>query len=102
MEATHMKVAALNQLATELVGDGKKQNVFFVTLKGNVVLIALDFDQAYGCWRSLANTRVECALEDRQTGTIASAGIQKFDLNDNTVRKDWEVIDSSRMFGFRS
>ena len=32
-----MKVAELNKLATELVGDGKKQNVFFVTVKGNVV-----------------------------------------------------------------
>jgi hypothetical protein len=97
VEATTVKVKELNQLATEMVGDGKKQNTFFVSVKGNVVLIALDFAQAYGYWRSLANTRVESILEDRQTGTIADAGYLD---EENPTR--WEVNDASRQFGFRS
>lgn len=92
-----MKVKKLNDLATEMVGDGKKKNVFFVTVKGDVVLIAVDFAQAYGYWRSLANTRVQCMLEDRQTGVLADAGY----LNEEQPHR-WEVHDDTRAFGFRS
>ncbi len=92
-----MKVKQLNELASSMVGDGKRQNTFFVTVKGNVVLIALNFAQAYGYWRSLANTRVESMLEDRVTGVIAEAG-----YSDEEKPTLWHVWDDSRNFGFRS
>jgi len=100
-----MKVKALNQLATEMVGDGKKQNVFFVTKEGNVVLIALDFNLAYHTWQGLAFSHIESALEDRATGIIASAGMEpQYDekTDDFTGPERWEVRDDSRTFGFRS
>ncbi len=93
-----MRVKRLNELASEMVGDGKKQNTFFVTMKGNVVMIALDFSQAHNYWRSIANTRVESALEDRQTGVIASAGMEP----SYTGPIRWIVCDDSLTFGFRS
>jgi hypothetical protein len=100
-----VKIKQLNQLATEMVGDGKKQNVFFVTAKANVVLIAIHFETAYQYWRSLANARQESALEDRQTGVICSAGMEpQYDskTDDFTRPIEWEVRDDSRLFGFRS
>lgn len=97
----------LNALASEMVGDGKSPNVFFVTEKGNVKLIAIEFQKAYTYWRHLASgypKRVECALEDRKTGIIASAGMEpqyEEKTDDFTGPEGWEVRDDSRMFGFR-
>jgi hypothetical protein len=90
-------IKQLNTLARNMVGDGQKPNVYFVTVQGNSVLIATDFAQAYGYWRSLANSRTESALEDRQIGVIADAGY----LNEGAPTR-WEVRDDSRHFGLRS
>lgn len=69
-----MKHKALNALATEMVGDGKSGNLFFVTDQGNVVTVSGDFKVAYGHWKQLAARRplIESALEDRHHGVIAS------------------------------
>ena len=95
-----MKVNELNALATQLVGDCKTPNVFFVTLKGDTILVAVDFAQAYGYWRSLANTRKECMLEDRMTGVICEAG-PVYDDNDKPKPGTFQRRDDARHFGFR-
>ena len=99
-----MKIKALNQLATEMVGDGKKQNVFFVCEQGNVVMITTDFDAAHSFWQNLACTRVDSTIEDRQTGVICSAGPERDEDGDvlTGTKYRWEVRDDSKHFGFRS
>jgi hypothetical protein len=64
----------LNQLASELVGDGKSPNLYFVTDGGSVLTVTLDGRLAYQHWRALAarRPRVDCALEDRETGVLCS------------------------------
>jgi hypothetical protein len=67
------KVKQLNKLATEMVGDGGKTNVFFVSLAGNIRMITTDFHEAYEYWKSfntILYSNVETALEDRKWGTI--------------------------------
>lgn len=68
------KVEALDALPREMVGDGKRPNVFFVTDEGHIALISLDFEISYLFWKTLAARRplIESALEDRLTGVIAS------------------------------
>ena len=92
-----MKIVELNELATKMVGDGKSPEVYFVTVKGNTILVATDAALVYGYWRSLASTRVECTLESRKIGTIADAGY--IDQDTPTV---WQVRDDSKRFGLRS
>ena len=64
--------ATLDNLAREMVGDGKSPNTFFVTLAGKVVLVTTDWEQAYDAWRRVEkrNQDKESALEDRKWGTI--------------------------------
>jgi len=100
-----MKVEALNKLASEMVGDNGRTNVFFVTYEGNVVMITMLFEAAYTLWSNLKNAHKDCTLEDRKTSVIAEAGLRpqfnpKTDNFDGPI--DWEVRDDSRHFGFRS
>lgn len=69
-----MRIEALEALASEMVGDGQEPNWFFVTLQGDVVGVTQDFESAYSQWDRLSrqSPRVECALEDRLTGVLAS------------------------------
>ena len=69
-----MRVKLLNDLARELVGDGKRPNLYFVTDQGDTVLIASDLEIAREAWGKLAARYPlqECALEDRLYGVIAS------------------------------
>ena len=65
----------LNALATELVGDGRKPNLYFVSdNKGDCIMVTQDAQAAYDKWRELAAMRPlsECNLEDRLTGTICT------------------------------
>jgi hypothetical protein len=62
----------LNQLASELVGDGKSPNLYFVTEAGRVLTVTTDGRTAYLQWRALANRRIECGLEDREHGVVCS------------------------------
>ena len=67
-----MKIKELNKLATEMVGDSGKPNVFFVSLEGNVQMVTTDFWQAYDYWKSLTPrlSGKETMLEDRKYGVI--------------------------------
>lgn len=63
----------LEEMAREMVGDGKEPDLFFVGLEGNVVSISLNFATAYDEWIRLSRgNRRETVLEDRWFGTIAS------------------------------
>jgi hypothetical protein len=88
MEATHMQSKELNRLATELVGDSQKPNLYFVSIEGNITLVTSEFDTAYDMWRYLPRD-IETALEDRLTGCLASTapiedGSSKLITHDDT------------------
>jgi hypothetical protein len=70
--ANPRRIPALEDMARDMVGDGKSPNLFFVTDRGAVVSVNRDFDVAYSQWQDLERAGAECALEDRKTGTIAS------------------------------
>jgi hypothetical protein len=100
-----MKIKELNQLAIQMVGDNKTPNVFFVTVKGNTELVTPQFEIAYDYWQANAWSRIESMVEDRKTGVICSAGMEKqydHETDDFTKPAVWEVRDDSRTFGFRS
>lgn len=60
-------------MARDMVGDGKTPDLFFVSVAGNIVTVSLDFQSAYEEWRVRSRgNRVETSLEDRLYGTIAS------------------------------
>ena len=68
------KIKRLQTLASDLVGDGKNPNLFFVTEQGITVTVTRDFDMAYRQWETMAHTypHIECALEDRKFGVICA------------------------------
>jgi hypothetical protein len=84
------KIEALENLARTMVGDGRNPDLFFVTDQGVVVTITRDKDVAYDHWRQLAarSPRLECALENRQFGVLASVEPSGTDENKLIVRFD--------------
>lgn len=84
------KIDVLETMARDMVGDGKSPNLFFVTDQGVVTLVARNGDDAYTAWSRLAtrSPRVECALEDRQTGVLASIEPETDEPNARLVRLD--------------
>lgn len=97
------KIKELDKLATEMVGDGGKPNLFFVTQKGKVTTVTRHFEVAHREWRKFAMQRMESMLEDRRTGVIASAGVEPTyseksgDFNGPEV---WQIHDDSIHFKF--
>lgn len=69
-----VRFECLEQLARELIGDGKTPDLFFVTDGGNVVTITADYRVARIHWERLRARYPlqECALENRTYGVIAS------------------------------
>jgi len=65
-----MRIALVEGLASQLVGDGQEPNVYFVSVKGECELITIHGDVAYDYWLHLPRN-VETSLEDRLTGTLA-------------------------------
>lgn len=65
----------LEELARTMVGDGQTPDLFFITQKGVVVAVDVDPEAAYSRWRQCQHGKrgpVECALENRTYGVIAS------------------------------
>lgn len=86
------RVRELEDLARKMVGDGKKPNLFFVSLDGNIILISRDFETAYGEWKKHATRRnAETALEDRLWGVIASVEPESDDPGSRFVLFDDSV-----------
>lgn len=65
-------IKALQDLASEMVGDGQEPNMFFVSKQGVVVMVVDDFYAARNYWHGLLFENVECCVEDRLWGVIAS------------------------------
>ena len=68
------KIEVLEELARNIIGDGKTPDVFFVSDNGTIVTITTDFPTAYFAWESLKNAypQRECALENRTWGVICA------------------------------
>ena len=66
-----MRIQELERMASKMIGDGKSPDLFFVTQKGDVQLIAQDFRVAYRYWKSLPRN-CESSLESRGFGCIGS------------------------------
>lgn len=92
------KIEALQKLASELVGDGKSPDLFFVTDEGVTVTVTRSFDTAYQEWQSLSSRypRIESALENRTFGVIASVE------PDEDGSKRLIIIDDSDTFKKRA
>ena len=81
-------IIKLQSLASELVGDGDKNNLYFVSLNGIIQTVTNDFGVAYRHWRGLPRNQ-ESALEDRQYGVICSISPKEenknqFETEDNS------------------
>lgn len=86
-----MKIKALEQYASEKIGDGKSPNLYFVSEgKLGVVLITRFFDVAYKYWFGLSRVK-ETSLEDRKFGVICSTERCKGPIR-------FETIDNSSLF----
>lgn len=71
------KKGAMDELATQMVGDNKNPNTFFVSVKNSVTLITTDFNIACDYFRRMVKHRYtqenwEVTLEDRKWGVICS------------------------------
>lgn len=68
------KIAELEKLASDMVGDGQTPDLFFVTDRGGVVTVTTDFEVACLAWEKLRDRYplTECALENRHHGVVAS------------------------------
>lgn len=68
------QIAELETMARTMVGDSKSPNLYFVTDQGVVTLVTRDIKIGHKAWSDLArrSPRIECALEDRKTGVLAS------------------------------
>jgi len=68
------KINELEALASNLIGDGQSPNLYFVTDRGVVVTVTRSFEVAREEWKQLSrrSPRLECALEDRKVGVLAS------------------------------
>ena len=89
------RIPQLEEMARTMVGDGKAPNLFFVSRKGVILTVTRNYRHAYVQWETMARgmgARVECALEDRLQGTIASV-----DTDEENPGK-LIVIDDSDMF----
>lgn len=71
----NMKIKELQDMARNMVGDGKSPALYFVTTKNQgTILVTRNFRSAYDLWRRLASTEKNNwpCLEDRKQGTICS------------------------------
>lgn len=90
-----MRIKAIEELPRDMVGDGKRPNVFFVsTVKDGVILMARSFTTAYQVWKGLPRD-IETMLEDRLTGVICDTS----PIEDGS--KQLRTYDDHRMHGFR-
>lgn len=87
------RLEILNQMARDMVGDGERPDVFFVSINGNVTTVTSSFRTAYEEWLRVSRTKkVETSLEDRVFGVIAS--VEPEDEGSSRLIR----IDSSKEF----
>lgn len=86
-----MRIDQLEALASDMIGDGQTPDVFFVTRKGNVILVTTEFDVAYERWEQLPRNQ-ESSLENRTWGCICTVEPESDDS------KRLIVVDDSYSF----
>jgi hypothetical protein len=92
-----MKIKQMQDLASEIVGDNNKVNLFFVSYEPvGTALISRSFEVAYDYWKSLPRSS-EATLEDRQTGVLASYDRENEDGTGRII-----VHDSTHMLAVRA
>lgn len=85
----------LEEIARNIIGDGKSPDVFFVSVNGKVKHVSLDFKTAYSLWKDETSAAVcETALENRQYGVIACLEPEY----DNKPNSRLVVIDDSETY----
>lgn len=60
----------LNDMACQMVGDGKKPNLYFVTIDGKTVAASEDFNRAVDVAERMAGSDTPALVEDRETGVV--------------------------------
>lgn len=82
------KIKELQQLACSMIGDSKRDHLYFVSVEGVILMIVRDLTPAYRYWNQLRfehpNTEVD--LEDRCVGVLSS---QEWDEE----KRRWVVFD---------
>ncbi len=83
-------IKELQALATEMVGDSNAPDLFFVTDQGVVVTVTRCFETAYADYHRLAWRwpLVECALENRTIGCLASVEPESDEQGARLIRID--------------
>lgn len=85
-----MKVKTeLDQLATNIVGDGKQIHIYIVSINGIAETVTRCKDVAVNRFDSLIRQGQEITLEDRMIGVIAS--YQKDDDKDSPMFGRWQL-----------
>lgn len=59
----------LNDIAADMIGDGKEPNLFFIAIKGETVMITNDVNAAYNYWEEESNDAA-VPLYDRTSGLL--------------------------------
>src|SRR6185295_1454724 len=88
------KIQELEALATNMVGDGRSPELYFVTDEGAVVMVSRWFRPAYDIWRYLSRQqpRRASALESRKIGLLASVGEDEEKPGKLVIRDDTEYM----------
>lgn len=85
-----MKVKTeLDQLATNIVGDGKQIHIYIVSVDGIVETVTRSKDVAVSRFEALIRQGQEITLEDRMIGEIAS--YQKDNDQDSPMFGRWQL-----------
>lgn len=90
-----MKIKELEKFASEVIGDNKAPELFFVSKQPvGIVMITRSFQAAYRYWREITgeDRSLETCLEDRKFGVIASRE------PDGENSKRLVVLDDSYLF----
>ena len=88
------KIETLETFASNVIGDGKSPDLFFVSDQGVCITVTRSFETAYRQWRELAHRSpfVECALENRTVGVLCSV-----EPTSDEPGARLEIRDDSRM-----
>ncbi len=88
---------ALERLASEIIGDGKLPNLYFVTVEGKVIMITQDFEGARKSWsRFAAAMDVPTSMEDRQVGVLASVEPEEGDMHGLVRYTNFDLLPPER------
>jgi hypothetical protein len=71
-----MEIKQMQEMARDMVGDGKEPNVFFISQEGVICTVTTHAMIAYDHWKALPRHK-ESAFEDRLYGVICTTESQE-------------------------